>query len=93
LIDCPLQRVAESNYLACGENFPSLTYVHTYAISDLLAQPFATKTDELVNSVIISLSLVKKGPIGSALSVSSAKYHSSLAYVFGDFQQVNGDGT
>jgi hypothetical protein len=79
--------------LACGDDFPSLTFVHAYAFSDLLAQPFATKTEELLNAVIISLRLERKEAISSALSVSSPKSHESLAYVFGDFQQVNGDET
>jgi hypothetical protein len=82
--------------LACGDDFPSLTFVHAYAFSDLLAQPFATKTngnEHLLNSVIISLRLERKEAISSALSVSSAKSYESLAYVFGDFQQLNGDET
>jgi hypothetical protein len=58
-----------------------------------MVQPFATKTEELLNSVIVSLRLESKESISSPLSVSSPKSHESLSYVFDDFQQVNGDGT
>ena len=78
--------------MACGDNFPKVTYVYSYAFSDLMIQPFSTKAEELLNSVIVSLRLESKESISSTFSVSSPKNHESLSYVFDDFQQVNGDG-
>ena len=71
-----------------------LTIVYAGGYSDLMAQPFATKTDELVNAVITKWTLEKKESIGSRLAApATAKEQKSLAYVFGDFAKLNQDGT
>ena len=71
-----------------------LTIIHVGGFSDMLAQPFAVKTDELVNSVTVSWSLEKKQSISYRLAVPPyPKAHQSLSYVFGDFNQLNKDGS
>ena len=88
------QRTSVTKYVACGDSLSKLTIVHAGGYSDLLAQPFATKTDELVNVVITKLTLETKESIGSPIAVPEASVeHKSLAYVFGDFAQLNEDGT
>ena len=58
-----------------------------------MAQPFATKTDELVNAVITEWKLEKKESTGSRLAAPAhPKEHKSLSYVFGDFHQLSQDG-
>ena len=87
------QRTAVTKYVACGESFSKLTIVYAGGYSDLMAQPFATKTDELVNAVITKWTLEKKESIGSRLATPAyPKQHKSLNYVFGDFNQLNQDG-
>ncbi|XP_057375632.1 vitellogenin-2-like [Daphnia carinata] len=89
-----MKRSTIYKYVACGESFPKLTYVHASGFSDLAIQPFATETKELTNSVIIDWSLEKMESVSSRFaSPSSPKEHKSLSYVFGDFHQVNHDGT
>ena len=79
--------------MACGESLSKLTIVYAGGYSDLLAQPFATKTNELVNAVITKWTLEKKQSIGSPLAAPAyPKEHKSLAYVFGDFNQLSQDG-
>lgn len=88
------QRSTVYKYIACGESFPKLTFVHASGFSDLEVQPFATETNELTNSVIIDWSLEKMESVSSRFaSPSSPKEHKTLSYVFGDFHQVNHDGT
>lgn len=83
-----------TKYVACGESLSKLTVVYAGGYSDLFAQPFATKTDELVNSVITKFTLENKESIGSSMAApATAKEHKSLAYVFGDFAKLNQDGT
>ncbi|KAK4007450.1 hypothetical protein OUZ56_012607 [Daphnia magna] len=41
-------------YVACVESISKLTVVNIYGFSDLMVQPFAAKTEELLNSVITS---------------------------------------
>lgn len=81
-------------YVACGESISKLTVVNIYGFSDLMVQPFAAKTEELLNSVITSWSIEKEEGITSFFgSSTSPKRHTSLSYVFDDFQQLNHDGT
>ncbi|XP_046638923.1 vitellogenin-like [Daphnia pulicaria] len=88
-----LKRTAVTKYVACGESLSKLTIVYAGGYSDLMAQPFATKTDELVNAVITKLTLEKKESIGSHLAAPAyPKEHKSLNYVFGDFNQLSQDG-
>ena len=88
------QRTAVTKYIACGESLSKLTVVHASSYSDLQAQPFATKSDELVNSVITRWALIKKESIDYRFAIASyPKEHKSLSYVFGDFNQVNDDGS
>ena len=88
------QRTSVTKYVACGESLSKLTIVYAGGYSDLIAQPFATKTDELVNAVITKLTLENKESIGSPIAAPEAfKEHKSLTYVFGDFAQLNQDGT
>ena len=87
------QRTAVTKYVACGEWLSKLTIVYAGGYSDLMAQPFATKTDELVNAVITEWKLEKKESIGSRLATQAhPKEHKSLSYVFGDFNQLSQDG-
>lgn len=89
-----MKRSTVYKYIACGESFPKLTFVHASGFSDLEVQPFATETNELTNSVIIDWSLEKMESVSSRFaSPSSPKEHKTLSYVFGDFHQVNHDGT
>lgn len=89
-----LQRSSVSRYFACGESLSQLTIVQANVFGDLVAQPFATKTDELVHSTVGKLSLEKKSTISSRLTApSSPKKHSSLSYVFDDFEQRSSSGT
>jgi len=83
-----------ANYVACGKSWSDLLIVHVYGFSDVWVQPFATKTDELVNSVITHWSFEKKESISSQFPAPlSPKKHTTLTYVWGDFQQWNEDGT
>ena len=89
-----LQRSTVFKYIACGEAWPKVTYVHASGFSDLIAQPFATETDSLTNSVIIDWSLEKKESFDSRFATpSSPKEYKTLSYVWGDFNQLNHDGT
>ncbi len=82
-----------TKYVACGESLSKLTIVYAGGYSDLMAQPFATKTDELVNAVITKWTLEKKESIGSRLAAPAyPKEHKSLSYVFGDFNQLSQNG-
>ncbi|KAI9554120.1 hypothetical protein GHT06_019392 [Daphnia sinensis] len=88
-----MHRTAMVKYVACGESISKLIVVNIYGFSDLMVQPFATKTEELLNSVITSWSLEKKESVTSFFkSLTSPKKHTSLSYVFDDFQQLNHDG-
>ena len=81
-------------YIACGGNYPFVTVVHASGFSNLLVQPFATKTEELLNAVVTQWTLETKQQVSSPLAVSpSAKEHKSLAYVFGDWKQWDKDET
>ena len=81
-------------YIACGESFPFLTVVHASGFSDLLAKPFATETEDLVNSIIINWSLEKKESVSSRFATpSSPKEYNTLAYTFGEFKQFDQDET
>jgi hypothetical protein len=83
-----------AEYVACGKSWSDLLIVHVYGFSDVWVQPFATKTDELVNSVITNWSFEKKERITSRFATpSSPKEHTTLSYVWGDFQQWDRDGT
>lgn len=55
----------------------------------MVAQPFAVKSEELVNSAVISLELEKIEKISYPFSVSYPKEHKSLSYVFDEFEQSN----
>lgn len=79
-----IKRTSISKYVACGESLSNLAIVQVSGFSDLVAQPFATKSDELVNSVVFKLSLGKVEAIGSPLArPATPKAHTSLSYVFG----------
>lgn len=78
--------------MVCGESLSKLTVVQANTFSDLVAQPFAVKTEELVNSAVTNLALEKVEKISYPYSVSSAKEHKSLSYVFDDFEQSNDNG-
>ena len=81
-------------YIACGETYPFVTIVHASGFSNLLVQPFATKTDELMNAVVTLWTLETKEKVSSRLAISSSvKEHKSLAYVFGDWKQWDKDET
>lgn len=81
-----------TKYVACGD-LSKLTIVHGSSYSNLVAQPFATKAEELVNAAITNWSLEKQERIGSVLAVASdSKVHKSLSYIFGDFEQSTKDG-
>ena len=82
-------------YIACVDSaLPKFTVVHATGFSKLLAQPFATNTDKLANSIIVDWSLEKKEIISSHLNKpSSPQNYKSLAYVFDDWKQLNADGT
>lgn len=69
-----------------------LNIVQANTFSYLVAQPFAVKSEELVNSAIANWALEKVEKITYPYSVSSSKEHKSLSYVFGDFEQSNGYG-
>jgi hypothetical protein len=68
--------------------------VHVYGFSDVWVQPFATKTDELVNSVISHWSFEKKESISSRYPTPSSpiKEWKTLSYVWDDWQQRDQDG-
>ena len=83
-----------AKYVACGNSWSDLLVVHIDGFSDVLVQPFATKTDELVTSVITSWSFEKKEAISFPfVTPSHLKEHKTLAFVWDDFQQENQDGT
>lgn len=87
------QRTSVTKYLACGESLSKLTIVYVGGYSDLMAQPFATKTNELVNAVVTKWTLQKKESIRSRLPTPAyPKEHNSLAYVFGDLNQMSQNG-
>lgn len=87
------QRSSVYKYVACGD-LPMLTVVQASGFSDLVAQPFAIKSEELVNFVVTHWSLQKKEHVSSRLSLSSTpKEHKSLSYIHEDFNQMSQDGT
>ena len=72
-----------SRYVACGDSLSNLVIAQMTAFSDLIVQPFAVKTDELLNSIVTKLSLEKTEAISSRLASPAApKAHTSLSYVF-----------
>ena len=80
--------------MACGENYPNVIVVHASGFTDLVAQPFATRTDELVNSVVVTWSIEKEEPISSRLILpSSVQEHKSLAYANEGSNQSNQNRT
>ncbi len=83
-----------AKYVACGKSWSDLIIVLVNGFSDVWVQPFATKTDELLNSVITKWSFEKKESIRSWFPApSSPKEHKTLSYVWVDFQQLTEDGT
>ena len=75
--------MAVSRYVACGDSLSSLVIAQVSTYSELIARPFAVKTDELLNSVVTKLSLEKTEAIISRLASPAApKAHTSLSYVF-----------
>jgi hypothetical protein len=83
-----------ARYVACGKSWSDLLMVHANGFSDVWVQPFATKTDELLNSVITKWSFEKKEAIRSWFAApSSPKKYKTLSYVWGDFKQWTEDGT
>lgn len=80
--------------MACGDNYPRVTVVQANGFSDLHAQPFATKSDELMNAIVTQWTLEKKEKFNNQFSsMPSFKEHNSLSYVFGDFKQWDQDET
>ena len=76
-----LQRTSVFKYIACGESVDKLIVVHASGFSDLLATPFATKSEPLANSVIIDWALEQKEQLSNRFTMpANAKTYGSLTF-------------
>ena len=78
-----LQRAAVYKYIGCGASVDQLTIARTEGFGELFFKPFGIKTQQIVNTAIISLVIQTTNRITKQFNVPSPlKVFQNLAYTF-----------